>query len=119
VPPAFYANNTRALAKLFRHRQLSLSHVLGTKTLSAMRAAAFLDLQLLSRPANFTTPHSPACFESSLERLRQSYGLCVYGYVVIPEHLHLLVNEPERGCFSRKAESPKWEMPTVFSHSHP
>src|SRR5580704_707390 len=34
-----------------RHRQLSLSHALGTQTLSAIRAAAFLDLQLLSTPA--------------------------------------------------------------------
>jgi hypothetical protein len=37
--------------RTFRHRQLSLSHALGTKTLSAIRAAAFLDLQLLSTPA--------------------------------------------------------------------
>jgi REP element-mobilizing transposase RayT len=23
--------------------------------------------------------------------------MCVYGYVVMPEHVHLLVSEPERG----------------------
>ena len=47
------------------------------------------------------------CFESSLERVRQSYGLCVYGYVVMPEHVHLLVNEPERGCLSQMLQSLK------------
>ena len=39
--------------------------------------------------------------------MRQSYGLCVYGYVVMPEHVHLLVNEPERGCLSRMLQSLK------------
>jgi hypothetical protein len=37
--------------RIFRHRQLSLSHALGTKTLSAIRPASLLDLQLLSTPA--------------------------------------------------------------------
>ena len=35
----------------FRHGRLSSSHALGTKTLSANRATALLDLQLLSTPA--------------------------------------------------------------------
>jgi putative transposase len=39
--------------------------------------------------------------------VRQSYGLCVYGYVVMPEHVHLLVNEPDRGCVSQMLQSLK------------
>jgi putative transposase len=35
-------------------------------------------------------------FEVALERVRERYDLCVYGYVVMPEHVHLLVNEPNR-----------------------
>ena len=35
-------------------------------------------------------------FERTLERVRRWYGLCVFGYVVMPEHVHLLVSEPER-----------------------
>ena len=42
-----------------------------------------------------------------MERVRQSYGLWVYGYVVTPEHVHLLVNEPERGCLSQLLQSLK------------
>src|SRR6266496_1474758 len=34
-------------------------------------------------------------FVDSLERTRRSYGFRVYGYVVMPEHVHLLVSEPE------------------------
>jgi putative transposase len=35
--------------------------------------------------------------EQSLERVRGWYGLLVFGYVVMPEHVHLLISEPERG----------------------
>jgi putative transposase len=31
-----------------------------------------------------------------LERVRRSYRLYVYGYVVMPEHVHLLLSEPHR-----------------------
>jgi putative transposase len=67
----------------------------------------FLAFSCYRRQRNFGTPHSRDCFESSLERMRQSYGLCLYGYVVMPEHVHLLVNEPERGCLSQMLQSLK------------
>jgi len=35
-----------------------------------------------------------AAFEQALERTRRQYGFCVVGYVVMPEHIHLLVSEP-------------------------
>jgi REP element-mobilizing transposase RayT len=37
-----------------------------------------------------------ANFEAGLERVRRGFGLCVYGYVVMPEHVHLLISEPPR-----------------------
>jgi putative transposase len=43
----------------------------------------------------------------SLERARQNYGLCVFGYVVMPEHVHMLVDEPEQGPLSRLMQSLK------------
>ncbi len=39
-------------------------------------------------------------FEQTLERVRRWYGFYVSGYVVMPEHVHLLVSEPERGKLS-------------------
>ena len=33
-------------------------------------------------------------FECSLERMRQQYRFFVVGYVVMPEHVHLLLSEP-------------------------
>ncbi len=32
-----------------------------------------------------------------LEEVRRRYGFVVVGYVVMPEHIHLLISEPERG----------------------
>ena len=32
-----------------------------------------------------------------LEEVRGRYGFVVVGYVVMPEHIHLLISEPERG----------------------
>jgi len=36
-------------------------------------------------------------FLEVLERVRQRYQFVVVGYVVMPEHVHLLINEPEKG----------------------
>ena len=35
-------------------------------------------------------------FEAELERVRVWYGCYITGYVVMPEHVHLLLGEPER-----------------------
>ncbi len=39
--------------------------------------------------------------------MRQKYDLCVYGYVVMPEHVHMLVNEPGRGTLAQAMQSLK------------
>jgi len=36
-------------------------------------------------------------FLEILEQTRQRYGFVVVGYVVMPEHFHLLISEPEKG----------------------
>ena len=39
-------------------------------------------------------------FEVALEEARRKYGLLVFGYVVMPEHIHFLVSEPQRKLLS-------------------
>ena len=36
-------------------------------------------------------------FLETLEAVRRSYRFVIAGYVVMPEHVHLLISEPERG----------------------
>ena len=45
--------------------------------------------------------------EVSLERVRRSFGLRVYGYVVMPEHVHLLISEPQRQMLADAIKSLK------------
>jgi putative transposase len=46
-------------------------------------------------------------FLSSLERTRTNYSLRVYGYVVMPEHVHLLVSEPDVEMLSKSIQALK------------
>lgn len=39
-------------------------------------------------------------FLKILEEVRQRYDFVVWGYVVMPEHFHLLVTEPRHGKLS-------------------
>jgi putative transposase len=39
--------------------------------------------------------------------VRQKYDLCIYGYVVMPEHVHMLVNEPAHGTLAQAMQSLK------------
>ena len=48
-------------------------------------------------------------FESALERVRRSYRLYVYGYVVMPEHVHLLLSEPN--CPTQAKIGLEWATP--------
>lgn len=44
-----------------------------------------------------STEHARDLFLVILEQARQSYRFVVVGYVVMPEHFHLLISEPEIG----------------------
>jgi REP-associated tyrosine transposase len=46
-------------------------------------------------------------FLKILERVRRRYRLVVLGYVVMPEHVHLLVNEPQRETLSIAVQALK------------
>ena len=42
-----------------------------------------------------------------LERVRRRYRLIVLGYVVMPEHVHLLLSEPQRATLSTAIQALK------------
>ena len=54
-----------------------------------------------------TTDESRRIFESALERVRRSFRLQVYGYVVMPEHVHLLLSEPQQDTLADVLKSLK------------
>src|SRR2546426_1143462 len=79
----------------------------GLRRFQQSRQLYFLTFSCFHRRPNFASLPSRTKFESSLERVRQQYGLLVYGYVVMQEHVHLLVSEPERDTLARAVQSLK------------
>jgi len=57
----------------------------------------FITFSCYKRQPFLSTPGPCRVFEQTLEDVRRWYGLYVTGYVVMPEHVHLLVSEPEHG----------------------
>ena len=48
------------------------------------------------RRPNFNSPDVYDLFPVCLEDMRRRFDLRIYGYVVMPEHVHLLLSEPEQ-----------------------
>ena len=55
----------------------------------------------------FTELSAKVTFENALERIRRSFTLCIYGYVVMPEHIHLLISEPPQATLADAIKSLK------------
>jgi putative transposase len=67
----------------------------------------FVTFSCYQRRPYLATPEARDLFESALERIRQRYEFAVIGYVVMPEHVHLLVSEPRRGGLDRALQALK------------
>ena len=52
-------------------------------------------------------PQACELFEHALDTMRRRYVFFVFGYVVMPEHVHLLVSEPKRATLDRAIQSMK------------
>jgi len=70
------------------------------KRFQEARCLHFITFSCSNREARLNTPRSRDIFEQTLENARQWYGFYVAGYVVMPEHVHLLITEPERAKLS-------------------
>jgi putative transposase len=57
----------------------------------------FITCSCYRRQPILGTPRRRDLFLKTLEQVRQRYRFVVVGYVVMPEHFHLLVTEPDRG----------------------
>jgi len=81
----------------------------------------FITFSCYHRLAHLGRASSRNLFESALETVRRRYEFVVIGYVVMPEHVHLLVNEPKRinldraiqalklSVTKRRTERPFWQ----------
>jgi putative transposase len=72
----------------------------GLKRFQEARCPHFLTFSCYGRAPLSNAPRARDIFEQTLERVRKWYGFYVAGYVVMPEHVHLLITEPERAKLS-------------------
>lgn len=79
----------------------------GLKRFQECRDVHFLTFSCYRRKPNLVSATACRTFLDALERVREQYQLCVYGYVIMPEHVHLLVNEPEQGTLAQAMQSLK------------
>jgi putative transposase len=56
----------------------------------------FITFSCYQRQPFLSTANACRVFEETLKDVRRWYGVCIKGYVVMPEHVHLLLSEPER-----------------------
>ena len=67
----------------------------------------FITFSCYRRQPKLGTAERRDAFERSLERVRQQYRLHVTGYVVMPEHVHLLLSEPPDAPLAKALQSLK------------
>ena len=67
----------------------------------------FLTFSCYQRRPLFSSASRRDLFLKILERVRCRYRLVVLGYVVMPEHVHLLVTEPQRATLSTAMQALK------------
>jgi putative transposase len=67
----------------------------GLKRYQQMGHLHFVTFCCYRRREYLETPETRDLFEDALERIRCRYGFQVVGYVVMPDHIHLVVGETE------------------------
>src|SRR5271166_5421663 len=79
----------------------------GLKRYQQARDLHFITFSCYRRQPLLASAQAKQLVERALERARQGYGFYVTGYVIMPEHVHLLVSEPERSTLARAVQAMK------------
>ena len=79
----------------------------GLKRFQESRQLHFVTFSCYRRRPLLSSPIRRELVERALEDTRRSYRFFVTGYVVMPEHVHLLVSEPERTLLATAIQAVK------------
>ena len=75
-------------------------------TTARMNCISSLAALIIANPW-LASPQRRDLFLAVLEEVRQRYRFVVVGYVAMPDHIHLLISEPEKGDPSRVMQAIK------------
>ncbi len=78
----------------------------------------FITFSCYGRQPKLGTPSARSQFERSLEQTRKGYRFCVIGYVVMPEHVHLLLSEPEVASLATALQALKQSVSRTLALRH-
>src|ERR1035438_7303087 len=78
----------------------------------------FINFSCYRRLPNLGTAAARDLFERSLEAMHIRYDFVVCGYVVMPDHVHLLVSEPKKAILSKAIQALKLSV-SVQSKERP
>src|SRR5580704_2281117 len=78
----------------------------------------FITFSCYHRLPLLATPSNRTCFVETLNTLRHYHRFRLLGYVVMPEHVHLLISEPEIGTPSQTLQVLKQKVAAKLSSTH-
>jgi putative transposase len=91
----------------------------GLKRYQQSRDLHFITFSCYRRWPLLASAPAKRLFQRALEQTRRQYGFWVTGYVVMPEHVHLLVSEPERATLARALQALKQSVARRLIAGHP
>jgi putative transposase len=83
----------------------------GLKRFQKAETLHFITFSCFHRLPLLETPRSKLVFEAVLEETRARHQARVYAYVLMPEHVHLLINEPPTISLAQLLKSLKQLTP--------
>lgn len=87
----------------------------GLRRFQKTRQMHFITFSCYRRQPKLGTARARNIFEQSLGRTQRAYGFCVAGYVAMPEHVHLLVTEPEAAPLATALQALKQSVSRTLS----
>ncbi|KAA6456858.1 transposase [Acidobacteria bacterium AB60] len=79
----------------------------------------FITFSCYGRKPKLATPNASLQFECSLEQTRKPYRFRILGYVVMPQHVHLLVSEPESSPLATALQALKQSVARTLARRQP
>ena len=86
---------------------LACSHATGLVRYQQAEDLHFVTFSCFHRLPHLGAAPARNAFERSLETMRRRYDFLVMGYVVMPEHVHLLVSEPRLAVLAKALQALK------------
>ncbi len=74
----------------------------------------FITFSCYQRHALLSSTRTREIFERSLEKAREKYRFQLFGYVIMPEHIHLLMSEPQNGALASAIQAIKQSVSRKF-----